>query len=201
MKKIIVWFLIIGSFLFFFSCKNSSTAQKSKQDFSAPPSILKKANDFVMSRTGAFVFNKYIKFDSLKSRKIKEGYFLRYNYVRPEYDFVNEPVYFTVDSAGKILKRYGIVGIPNCVFEPQNCVYSIDSAGAVEIARKNKLPAGLKKWDVNFRWNPELNKYVWHIITTVKEFGGAKSYKAEGEEILISPVDGTVLKKSKWIIR
>jgi hypothetical protein len=201
MKKIIPVLFLVLLFLSINGCKCHKCLEKEGPKTDVPEFIIKKANKFVMSRTGREFFKKNIRFDFLKSRKIKEGYFIRYNYVRTDYPFVHEPVYFTVDSTGKPLKKFGIVGIPDCLHEPINCIYKVNKAKAEEIARQENLGAGIKKWDVSFRWENKLNRYIWHIISTTKETGTGKHYKAEGEEIMINPSDGSILKKGKWYVR
>ncbi len=201
MKKTISLFHLILLISLLGACKSGSYLQKEKAKYEVPENILRKADNFVMSKTGEEFFKKNIRFDSLRSRKIKEGYFIRYNYTRKEYPFVNEPVYFTVDSTGKPLKKNGIVGIPNCIFNPENCVYNIDETKAIEIAQKEGLAKGVKKWSVSFRWSPKLKRYVWHIISTTHEFGKGKHYKAEGMEMMIAPTNGEVLSKSEWFVR
>ncbi len=199
MKKIIFFFFSIA-FVFNACASHSEVAQKPENP-AIPAYILKKAERFISSRTGENFFKKNFAFDSLKSKKIKEGFFIRYNYTRAEYPFVNEPVYFIVDSTGKPLKEYGIVGIPDCLLNPESCIYQVDESKAKSIAAKEKLPKGVKPWGVSFRWAPQLSKYVWHIVVTTKELGKGKHYKAEGVELLIDPSDGTVLKKENWAIR
>ncbi len=201
MKKIISVLFLVFVFLSINGCKCRAYLEKEKPRTDVPEFIIKKADKFVMSKTGEKFFRKNISFDFFKSRKIKEGYFIRYNYVRTEYPFVHEPVYFTVDSTGKPLEKFGIVGIPDCLHEPQDCNYKIDKTMAKEIAQKENLARGIKKWSVSFRWENEFNRYIWHIISTTKETGTGKHYKAEGEEIMINPFDGSVLKKGKWYIR
>ena len=199
-KNISLWFLFLLIVSFLLSCQFDVNRFPAKKSYGVPRLILKKADNFVISKTGNTFFKKYISLDSSITKPIKEGFFIRYNYRRQEYPFVNEPIYFTLDSNGNILKKYGVVGIPNCLFEPEECEYKIDSAAAVRIGEIAKLPKGVKPWDVNFRWSSEQNRYVWHIIVTTKELGTGKNYKAEGIELLINPSDGEIIKKSKWKI-
>lgn len=117
-----------------------------------------------------------------------------------EKDFVNERITFRTDTNGTVLERYDIYGIPNCVVNPKECEFNITKKEAVDIAKENDLPEGIKDWEVSFRYSGKLERYVWHILATTSEMKTDDINKASGEEIIIDPFDGEVLEHRKWNI-
>jgi hypothetical protein len=164
-------------------------------------SIFKKTDKFIISKTGKEFFENHIHADFLGSRKKQGKYEVRYNFRMIDYDFVDEEILIVTDSLGNISGGALIKGIPGCMYEETGCSFIIDRKRAIEIGIANELPEGIKEWNVEFRWSAEVNKYVWHIIVTTNEFGSRENYKADGEEIIIHPSSGEVLKKREWSIR
>jgi hypothetical protein len=126
---------------------------------------------------------------------------MAYQLYMPEKPFVNTTITFTVDSVGKVVKNRDIIGIPNCRTKPSECNWQIDKEGAIQIAKRYGLEKGIKDWQVGFIWNPERQIYVWHILSTIREFSGDFGYRGNGKEMLIDPVFGDVLALNDWKIR
>jgi hypothetical protein len=118
----------------------------------------------------------------------------------PERPFVDELIRFTVDSAGKVLTQYEVVGIPDCNTNPMDCDFVVDEKIAKQIATENRLPKGIKDWKVDFIWEAKHNKYVWKIISTNKETVLDDHNRAEGELIIIDPSNASVLGSEPWRI-
>ncbi len=199
--KVISIILITIITIFIQSCSCKTCNQKDGFKISVPDSIFKKADKFIISKVGSNFFKENFFKDYIRSKRIKDGYYIRYNYRSLDYEFVDEPVYFVVDTLGNVIKEKGVVGIPDCRYSPEMCDYNVNEEEAIAIAKENRLPAGIRQWDVSFRWQADLNRYIWHVLSTTWEIGNGDNYKARGEEIMIDPVEGSVLKKRKWEIR
>jgi hypothetical protein len=161
---------------------------------------MEKGNQFIISKTGEEFFNKYIKPDLTKSKELSTGYFLAYNLFMPEKPFVDGTIRFTVDSLGKVITDKEIAGIPNCTQSPTDCSFLIDEEMAVKIAKDNKLDEGIKEWRKSFIWSSTYDKYVWQIMSTLKESVGEFGYRGNGKEIIIDPASGEILAIDEWRI-
>ncbi|MCJ7555127.1 MAG: hypothetical protein MUO34_14745 [Ignavibacteriaceae bacterium] len=196
-KVLMFLFLILNSLFLINACSCSSSAQ---QEANIPSEVLEKGNRFIISKTGEEFFKKYIQPDFSKSKEIKEGYFLLYNFYMPEKPFVNGMIRLTVDSTGTVLTDREISGIPNCIQTPTDCVFIIDENQAVEIAKQNKLEEGIKEWHKGFVWDVNYNKYIWRILSTLHEMIGDFGYRGNGTQIIIDPNSGDVLAIDDWRI-
>jgi hypothetical protein len=116
----------------------------------------------------------------------------------PEKPFVDELIRFTVDSTGKVLTQYEVVGIPDCIANQMDCDFVVNDKTAKQIATENGLPKGIKDWKVDFVWEAKYNKYVWKIISTNKETVLQDHDRAEGEWIIIDPSKASVLEQESW---
>jgi hypothetical protein len=189
---VIVFSLLLNSC----SCKPCQDQENSQ----IPLSILKKSDQFVESRTGDEFFEKYITLDLSQTKKIEPNYLMVYKFYMPEKPFVDEQIRFTVDSTGKVLTQYEVVGIPDCNNDPMSCDFVVDDKIAKQIAAQNGIARGIKDWKVDFVWNDKYKKYVWEIISTTKESKNEEYHRAEGEKIIINSNNASVLKKDTWKI-
>jgi hypothetical protein len=165
-----------------------------------PENVKKNADRYIVSKVGADFFEQYIFFNPERCKQIKPNYLVYYKLVMPQHDYVNEDIYFTVDFTGDVVNYYEIVGIPDCSEDPSLCDFKLTETEARKIAIEKELPLGVRQWDMSFRWSGELNRYIWHIISTVSESGSDQNYKASGVEMMISPADGSILKHREWNI-
>ena len=165
-----------------------------------PLSVLKKANEFIIARTGKTFFNKYIEPDFVKTKYYKPDYKIAYRLFMPEKPYVNVLIEFTIDAEGNVDTTKDVIGIPNCANDSNACSFNIDEKKAEQIAKDNGLTAGVAKWKTGFLWDKELNQYVWHVLSTFDESGKGKEYKGDGKEIVIDPGTGLVLKAYNWRI-
>jgi hypothetical protein len=163
-------------------------------------SVLKKADQFIISKTGDDLFKKYITVDFSLSKHIEPNYLMVYKFYMPEKSFVDEVIRFTVDSTGKVLTQYEVVGIPNCNSNPNYCDFVVDEMIAKQIATQNGVSKGIKDWKTDFVWNSKFNKYVWEIISTTKESKNGDNTPSEGEKIVIDANNSSVLSKDSWKI-
>lgn len=178
------------------SCSCSSCGKDEESE--VPYEVLVRANEFVVLKTGEGFFNKFIKPDFGKIKKLNLGYFMVYRLYIPEKPFVDVPIRFTVDSLGNVLRDREIVGIPDCNQNPINCDFIIDKTQAKQIASENKLTEGIKPWDVGFIWDANYNKHVWHVLSTLSESEGGEGRRANGKEVVIDPNTGEVLAINDW---
>jgi len=169
-----------------------------KEEAQIPLDVLKKTDQFIISKTGDDFFKKYITADFFQSKHIAPNYLMVYKFYMPEKPFVDELIRFTVDSTGKVLTQYEVVGIPDCNTNLIDCDFVVDDKIAKQIATENGLPKGIKDWKVDFVWEAKYNKYVWKIISTNKETVLQDHDRAEGELIIINPSNASIIEKESW---
>jgi len=165
-----------------------------------PNLIYSQADIYLSSKTGEKFFEEYFYRDYTKAKALDGKYEVHYTLTDPARPYVYGDVYFYLDLKGKVLENYEQYGIPQCKTMPETCEFNINKQEALTIAKDAGLIKGIRPWDAAFRWSPELNMYIWHILSTTSERGTKRNYKASGEEIMISPYNGEVLKHRKWNI-
>jgi len=172
-----------------------------KEEAQIPLDVLKKTDQFIISKTGDEFFKKYITADFFQSKHIAPNYLLVYKFYMPEKQFVDELIRFTVDSTGKVLTQYEVVGIPGCNTNLNDCDFVVDEKIARQIAIENGLPKGINDWKIDFAWESKYNKYVWRLLSTLKESKGDFGYRADGEQIVIDPNNSSVIFQDRWQIK
>ena len=180
------------------SCK--CRACNNQEEAIVPVEILAKADSFIIKTTGKAFFDKYITADFYRTKVTPPYYEMAYKMFMPEKSYVNTIIKFTVDSVGNVMKNRDIVGIPRCRNFPEECNFNIDEETARIIASEMGLKEGVKEWDAGFLWDFKLERYVWRILSTIKEFGTEENYKASGQEMVIDPNTGEVLALNDWRI-
>ena len=188
--------LLLSAFMFYTGCTCKPCSEQEESQI--PLEVLKKADQFIISKTGNDFFKKYITVDFSQSKHISPNYLMVYKFYMPEKSFVDEVIRFNVDSTGKVLTQYEVVGIPDCNVNPMNCDFVVDEKIARQVATENGMPQGIKDWKVDFIWEAKYNKYVWKIITTSKETLLQDHDRAEGELIMIDPSNASVIEKESW---
>lgn len=191
-------FLLFIGLVFYSGCSCKPCSENEKATI--PLNVLKKSDSFITSKTGKDFFNKYITIDFSKSKHIEPNYLMAYKFYIPEKPFVDEEIRFTVDSTGKVLTQYEVVGIPDCNANQFDCDFVVDENTARQIAAENGLPKGIKDWKVDFVWVAKYNKYVWNLFSTLKENKNVDNYRAEGEQIVIDPNSASVIYQNSWKI-
>ncbi len=201
MKKQKYNYILFALLAFFYSC-TCTNCLKDSYDFEMPEKIKNSAERYIINKTGLQFFNNNIFPDYINTKKVGSNYELHYILIIPNKDFVKEPIFFTVDSLGKVLEQYEMMGIPNVADVPTEGEYNITEEQAVEIAKENNLAKGMKDWKVSFMWSSEYDKYIWEVMSIISETHyGENNYKAKGEEIIIDPYDGKVILQRKWDIK
>jgi len=190
--------IILMSIAVLTSCK--CRACDDQEQASVPLEVLAKADSFIIASTGKAFFNKYITADFYRTKHTPPYYELAYKFFMPEKPNVDATIKFTVDSVGNVIKNRDIVGIPRCKNFPGQCDFNIDEQTARQIASEMGLKEGVREWDAGFLWDFKLRRYVWRILSTLKEFGGEENYKATGQEMVIDPNTGEVLSLNDWRI-
>lgn len=191
-------FAVVAVSILIYSC---SCPCEKKDAPNVPLNVLHNANAFVISKTGETFFNNYITPDYKLTKHAPPYYEMAYRLYIPEKPYVNTKISFTVDGSGQVVENKDIIGIPDCAKNPSGCDWKIDEAKAISIAKVNKLEEGIKDWKIQFIWNPERTSYVWHILTTIREFKSDFGYRGSGKEMLIDPVNGEVLAVTGWQIQ
>ena len=198
LKQILLYSFIVLIFISNYSCSGSCCSSDNKTD--VPSQVLKKSDSFIKSRTGDEFFEKYISPDFQLTKNTPPYYEMVYKFSIPEKVYANGLIKFTVDSSGNVMTNRDIIGIPNCYRSEDECTFKIDKKWAKQIAIEKGLEQGIKDWSIEFIWNPQRDRYVWHVRSISQEIDGEIGYRAEGDEMLISPANGEVILKDKWRI-
>jgi hypothetical protein len=194
--KILMFFLLISFSFVLYACACNCGAQ---EDAEIPASVIKKANQFIIEKTGEIFFKEYIRLDLSRSKEKGDKYTMAYRLILPGKSYVNEIIEFDIDQNGNVMNEDNAKGIPNC--KDGECNFDIDETQAKNIAQNAGLKAGVIDWKMEFIWNEKHNSYVWHILSTEYESKGSEGFRGNGEEILIDPNSGEVLEKNEWFVR
>jgi hypothetical protein len=198
------FFIVVTLFTFLISVAVLTSCKcrtcNDQEEANVPVEILAKADSFIIKTTGKEFFNKYITADFYRTKVTPPYYEMAYKMFMPEKPYVSATIKFTVDSLGNVMKNRDIVGIPRCRNFPEECNFNIDEETARSIASKMGLKEGVKEWDAGFLWDFKRERYVWKILSTIKEFGNEENYKASGQEMVIDPTSGEVLALNDWRI-
>jgi|YelNatPaOPRAMG01_1025707.scaffolds.fasta_scaffold04398_4 hypothetical protein len=190
--------MIIFTSTFLFNSCNCGCGVGDQTD--VPLSVLNKANDFIIKKTGEVFFKKYFSPDFGKTEFTGSQYKMVYSFFMPDKPYVNSWAEFYIDTTGVVDTTKEISGIPDFINNPASCKFDINAAKAIQIAKNNGLETGIKPWKTGFLWDNDLNQYVWHVLSIFNESGKDKDYKANGKDMLIDPNTGLVLKTSLWNI-
>lgn len=161
-----------------------------------PSEILEKSDNFIKAKTGLDFFDAHISKKNLS--KTDNGYLIVYNLSLND-ETTNE-ISLYIDNEGKVVEDKEIIGIPDCISNPADCRFDISGEQAISIAKNNGLYEGIRKWDVNFKWNSNHNKYVWEIKSILSEVESGGFIRTTGQTMLINPGDGEVIETSEWMI-
>jgi hypothetical protein len=191
-----VFILLLVSLLTACRCRACDDQEKG----TVPIDVLAKADSFIVASTGREFFNQYIKPDFARTSHTPPYFEMAYRFFIPERPYVDALIKFTVDSVGNVLKNRDIVGIPRCKNFPDECDFNIDEQTARQIAGDMELKEGIKEWDAAFMWDFKLQRYVWRILSTIREYSFEDVYRAAGQEMIIDPNTGEVLALNDWIV-
>jgi len=180
------------------SCK--CRACDDQEQASVPIEVLAKTDSFIVASTSKEFFNKYITVDFYRTKNTPPYYEMAYKFFMPEKPYVDATIKFTVDSVGNVLMNRDIVGIPRCKNFPEECDFNVDEQTARQIASDMELKEGIKEWDAAFMWDFKLQRYVWRILSTIREYSVEDVYRAAGQEMIINPNTGNVLALNDWIV-
>jgi hypothetical protein len=197
MKAISIFIIIISLILislFIDACGCSSCSKQ--EETVVPKDLLVKANNYIIQRTGNDFFEKYISPDFVRTKYTPPYYNLTYRLIIPEKPYVNTVIQFSVDSIGNVIKDRDIIGIPDC--KEGGCSFNVTEEQAIKIANDSGLEKGIKPWKTGFLWNPKLQQYTWHILSTASESQSSEGFRGSGKEIIIDPNSGLVLEMNDW---
>jgi len=189
-------FLLFSTILIYSGCSCGSCSKKEESQI--PLEVLKKADRFIIAKTGEDFFTKYITADFSQSKHIAPNYLIVYKLYMPEKPFVDGLIRFTTDSLGNVLTKYEVFGIPDCNSDSTICDFVVDEKIAKQIASQSGLSEGINDWKINFIWDAKYNKYVWQILSTLQENKGEFGYRGEGERMIIDPNNAFVIIKDTW---
>lgn len=188
--------MVISAFIFY-QCSCSCINSQSE----IPEQVLNKANRYIIAKVGKDYFDKYIRPDFQDSKRIQSKYEMVYNFKIPEKPYVDTKIKFTVDTTGQLINKENVIGLPDCLSSPEKCQFNIDEAQARAIAEKNDFQKGIKEWQVEFKWEPKHDQYVWSILSTLQEATGSFGTRGNGQIMLIDPDTGNIISQNPWYVR
>jgi len=175
-----------------------------------PDFIIAKSDSLIISKTGVTIFHKYIKYDSSSSAFVPNAfcypcvhYNMFYTFKIPEKPWVDEIIGFNLDSTGNLItsnptchgSREWPEGIPECVLDPSCCIFGIDSAMAVDIAKEAGIREGNAPLSASFGWSGgKVMKYTWNVKNSLSQ----DPTKGGGQCFSIDANSGIVLGTGKW---
>ena len=165
-----------------------------------PDSIIKKTDEFIISKIGKSRFDSWVKFQNgnryLDSSSVCTSgnpscihYQVSYGLKVPEKPFVDYGFAFELDGNGHITS----LQLPNCIANEQECDFPIDEANAIEIAKKLGLEKGVSDWKVTFNFMDET--FIWQIQNTLV---ADRIGEANGKIMSIDANSGDVLGIDAW---
>jgi hypothetical protein len=189
-------FTLIFSSLLFAACCTCRSVGNNGDDI--PSKLQKKADQFVISKTGEDFFDKNIKPEYDRITKIKDGYLMVYRFSIQDKEGVEGEIRFSIDSLGNIQKDKEIAGIPDCSSNKDNCGFNISKEEAKSIAKFAGFEKGIKDLDAEFIWNAANKKYIWLIRATLTENKGTDFYRSSGKIMSIDPGSGEIIGTEDW---
>jgi hypothetical protein len=159
---------------------------------------------------GQDFFNKYIKIDYDQSKYHPEGaafsqrpyYLMVYSFKMPEKPFIDELMDFAVDTDGDVILERDVMGIPDGINNPTECIFPIDEAEAIQIAKNAGLEDGITDWETSFHWaGGAFKTYVWTVENTLAATPYGQDYSASGKVVVIDANSGEVKDTSVWAIQ
>jgi hypothetical protein len=160
-----------------------------------PDCILEKSNQIVISRLGQAFFREHCIQNPGNCAEFvgKPRYRMAYSLSVPDLPGTDLPVAFVVDAAGNLVAEAEIEGLPDCVHDAKECVFTVvDEASAISIARQAGLEPGLGEWKTHFQWYAgEFNTYVWTVDNTLT--ADESTGHSSGRTVLIDANSGNVL--------
>jgi hypothetical protein len=185
-----------------------------------PSSIVEKSNQFIISKVGQDFFDKYIGIDYNRSKYytpdefvitnpedcadyLQRPYYLMvYSFKMPEKPFVHELMEFAVDTDGDVILERDVMGIPDGINNPTECIFPIDEAKAIQIAKYAGLEDGITDWETSFHWCAgDLKTYVWTVQNTLSATPYGQDYSASGKGVTIDANSGEIKRTYVWAIQ
>ena len=209
------WFFLLSVILISGCYSFLGIKEQIRYTVKIPHFVIAKADSIIISKTGNTFFLKYICYDSTRLTNNYEDidmdhpqkylmifdnpkvpYSVLYKFIIPGKSWIDEPIRINFDSLGNIINP-----IPEEMLEylsnPSNCIFGIDSAKAVVIARQDSLEEGLDPWRVTFGWGrAKIKKFTWVVTNCLK--GGIDKCPANGKKIIIDANSGNILSEVKW---
>jgi hypothetical protein len=189
--------LIILAAIFQFSCQ----CDKIQKVNGIPSTVIERSQSIFISKMTAEGFNKYIKYSIDRSQFNGRFYEIVYLFHPNVAGADTIPITLSMDTLNNVLYPDVLKEIPDLVSTAYKGEFAVAQKDARHIAELEHFPAGIKDWDIRFIYEPQLNKYVWSVITTFEQSAGSNGMRGKGKIMILDPVDGSVLKINDWNIR
>jgi hypothetical protein len=174
---------------------------------SVPPEIMKKAEQFVISKVGVEFFQEHMSLHGSDLERARPasgtsydegtteeldgvvvGYRFSYDIQVADRPIPAGHVWFKTDLDGNADPET-VHGLPDCVSCPEECEFPMDEGAAREVAILAGLDPGLREWRVSLLWHGGFRTYVWNVMNVTNESPDLE----EGKSVLIDANDGGVL--------
>ncbi len=92
-------------------------------------------------------------------------------------------------------------GIPDCVVEPQNCVFAIDKRKLLEILTEKKLLEPKNEFIAKAIWRDDEKRFLWKATITKERIETLGIPRAKGLYVFVNPATGEIIEVKKWEVR
>ena len=140
---------------------------------SVPTDVVEAAWELIVSRVGSEFVLEYVVYDSARSKRyvpfdasIAPHSNLVFHLASAERRHVQGRISFCLDDDGHLDPRFQVNGIPQCDYRFGGCEFTVDEAGAKQIACDAGLDPGIDGYELEFEWSSSRLRYVWSVRVT-----------------------------------
>ncbi len=190
-----ILFLGLSFFLLSGGCSQGEKMNEQK----STDSLYVKTDKFLKDYVGENFLNSYL--IKIPSGIVKDSSGYKIPYLE-KIDILNysDTIFFLLNRSGKIINANKIKGLPDCVASAEFCEFKIDSMQVRKILNDNKIPNGIKPWEITSYWDNTQKRFFWKVKVTEKEIKTPLLERGEGLRIIIDPANGEIVNKEKWRI-
>jgi hypothetical protein len=181
-------------------CTGHATTDATHPSWVAIPDTLREhAVRTVSSFVGPAFFHAFFEYDPEDSR-CRDPQSLRrctvvFRFRDPDKPWMDMKVRVPVGADGHVDTLR--IPFPNCAKHPEKCRFGVSKDDALAIASESGLPAGIRPWRVNLRWNTRvIDGLVWSITTITSE----SADETVGQELIIDVNDGQARVTIPWTL-
>ncbi len=152
-----------------------------------PPDVRSRMDSVVFAITGRDIFARYFVLDSTVSGLFRgddfykkentsqqmrylafDHYLVQYWFRIPDKPWRRTRIVWNADLQGTVIPSGALDQIPQCINDPTDCKFQIDSSDAIAIAKNAGIPEGLRPIHALFAVLPFKGRVVWVVSSTTE---------------------------------